>query len=36
VLDLLFDFYYEQPRIAQEKRDALNKKLAAAAKPSMK
>jgi Domain of unknown function (DUF4145) len=36
VLDLLFDFYYEQPRIAQEKRDALNKKLAAAAKPPMK
>lgn len=36
VLDQLFDFYYEQPRIAQEKRDALNKKLAAAAKPPMK
>jgi len=36
VLDLLFDFYYEQPRIAQEKREALNKKLAAAAKPPMK
>jgi hypothetical protein len=36
VLDLLFDFYYEQPRIAQEKRDALNKKLADAGKPPMK
>jgi hypothetical protein len=36
VLDLLFDFYFVQPRIAQEKRDALNKKLADAGKPSMK
>ncbi|HUJ32933.1 MAG TPA: DUF4145 domain-containing protein [Candidatus Acidoferrum sp.] len=36
VLDLLFDFYYEQPRIAQEKRDALNRKLAEAGKPPMK
>jgi hypothetical protein len=36
VLDLLFDFYYEQPKIAQEKRDALNKKLAAVGKPPMK
>ncbi len=36
VLDLLFDFYYEQPRISQEKRDALDKKLAAAGKPPMK
>ncbi len=25
VLDLLFDFYYEQPRMAQERRDALNR-----------
>lgn len=36
VLDLLFDFYYVQPKIAQEKRDALNKKLADAGKPNMK
>lgn len=36
VLDLLLDFYYIQPRIAQEKRDALNKKLAEAGKPPMK
>jgi hypothetical protein len=36
VLDLLFDFYYVQPKIAQEKRDALNKKLADIGKPAMK
>jgi hypothetical protein len=36
VLDLLFDFYYQQPRIAQEKRAALDKKLADAGKPPMK
>jgi len=36
VLDLLFDFYFEQPRIAQQKRDALNKKLEAVGKPPMK
>lgn len=36
VLDLLFDFYYEQPKIAQQKRDALNKKLTDAGKPPMK
>ena len=36
VLDLLFDFYYVQPKIAQEKRDALNKKLAEVGKPPMK
>jgi hypothetical protein len=36
VLDLLFDFYYVQPSIAQQKRDALNAKLAAARKPPMK
>lgn len=36
VLDLLFDFYYEQPRLAQQKRDALNKKLAEVGKPPMK
>jgi len=36
VLDMLFDFYYEQPKIAKQKRDALNKKLAEAGKPPMK
>ena len=36
VLDLLFDFYFQQPKIAQGKRDALNKKLADAKKPLMK
>jgi len=36
VLDLLFDFYYVQPRIAAEKRAALDKKLAEAGKPPMK
>lgn len=36
VLDLLFDFFYVQPRLAQQKRDALNKKLAEAGKPPMK
>lgn len=36
VLDMLFDFYYEQPGIAQQKRDALNKKLTDASKPPMK
>lgn len=35
-LDLLFDFYFEQPRVAQQRRDALNKKLVDAGKPSMK
>jgi len=32
----MFDFYFEQPKIAQEKRDAINKKLADAKKPPMK
>jgi hypothetical protein len=36
VLDLLFDFYFVQPKIAQEKRAALNKKLADLGKPAMK
>lgn len=36
VLDSLFDFYYVQPRLAQQKRDALNAKLNAAGKPPLK
>ncbi len=36
VLDLLFDFYYVQAKIAKEKREALNKKLADMGKPAMK
>ncbi len=36
VLDLLFDFYYVQPAIAQVKKEALNAKLQAAGKPPMK
>ncbi len=36
VLDLLFDFYYVQPAVAEAKRDALNAKLAAAGKKPMK
>lgn len=36
VLDALFDYYYIQPAIAQQRRDALNAKLAAAGKPPMK
>lgn len=36
VLDLLFDFYYEQPRVSQERRDALNRKLTDAGKQPMK
>ena len=36
VLDLLFDFYYVQPALAQKKRDALNAKLQAAGKLPMK
>lgn len=36
VLDMLFDFYYVQPRVAAQKRAALNKKLAEAGKPPMK
>ncbi len=36
VLDLLFDYYYAQPTLAQQKRDALNAKLRSANKPPMK
>jgi hypothetical protein len=36
VLDLLFDFYYVQPKIAQQKRDDLNKKLRDSGKLPMK
>lgn len=36
VLDMLFDFYYTQPAIAQQKRDALNAKLVDAGKQPMK
>ncbi|MGH9725753.1 MAG: DUF4145 domain-containing protein [Candidatus Acidiferrales bacterium] len=36
VLDMLFDFYFERPRIAREKRDALDKKSKEAGKPPMK
>lgn len=36
VLDQLFDFYYVQPTLAKQKRDALNAKLALANKPPMK
>ncbi len=33
---MLFDFYFERPRIAREKRDALDKKSKEAGKPPMK
>jgi len=36
VLEGLFDYYIVQPKILQEKRDALDKKLAEAGKPAMK
>jgi hypothetical protein len=36
VLDMLFDFYYTQPALAQQKRDALNAKLVDAGKQPMK
>ena len=36
VLDGVFDFYFVQPAILQAKRDALNKKLASANKPTVK
>ena len=36
VLELLFDFYYVQPTIAQQRIDAMNAKLASANKPPMK
>jgi hypothetical protein len=36
VLESLFDFYFVQPAILKAKRDALNKKLMDAGKPSLK
>ena len=36
VLEMLFDFYFVQPALAQAKREALNKKLLEAGKPAMK
>lgn len=36
VLESLFDFYFVQPAVVKAKRDALNKKLGDAGKPSMK
>ncbi|MFL5806938.1 MAG: DUF4145 domain-containing protein [Roseiflexaceae bacterium] len=36
VLDQLFDFFYVQPALARQKRDALNAKLQEANKPPMK
>ena len=36
VLERLFEFYFVQPKITQEKKEALNKKLAAAGKSAMK
>lgn len=36
VLDRLFDFYYVQPALSKQRRDALDAKLAAADKPPMK
>jgi hypothetical protein len=36
VLESLFDFYFVQPAINRQKRDALNKKLQDAGKPPMK
>ena len=36
VLESAFDFYFVQPRILKEKRDALNKKLADAKKPPLR
>jgi hypothetical protein len=36
VLDMLFDFYYVQPSLAQKRRDALNTKLQNAGKNPMK
>jgi len=33
---MLFDHYFVQPFLLQEKKDALNKKLADAGKPPMK
>jgi len=36
VLEMLFDFYYVQPEKTKKRRDALNKKLRDAGKPTMK
>jgi hypothetical protein len=36
VLEMLFDFYFVQPALLAQKREALNKKLSAAGKPPMK
>jgi Domain of unknown function (DUF4145) len=36
VLDMMFDHYFVQPFLLQEKKDALNKKLVDAGKPPMK
>ena len=36
VIEALFDFFFVQPAILKEKRDALNKKLADIGKPPMK
>ena len=36
VLDLLFDHYYVQPALSQQRRDALNKKLQDSNKPPLK
>ncbi|UBB89990.1 DUF4145 domain-containing protein [Candidatus Kaistella beijingensis] len=36
VIESLFDFYFVQPKILQEKRNELNKKLADLGKPKMK
>lgn len=36
VLEALFDFYFVQPALLKQKRDALNKKLSDAGKPPMK
>ena len=36
VLEELFDFYFVRPKRIQEKRDAMNAKLAEARKPHMK
>jgi len=36
VLEMLFDYYYEQPRRMEERRKQLNEKLAEAGRPPMK
>ena len=36
VVEALFDFYYVQPKLLEEKRDALSKKLIDAGKQPMK